>query len=946
MSDKPESTAPAPRPDLEALTRGLDGVGKRIEALRIPDSSTHLQALHEGVSELGGQVKSSVDRLEIAVREAFGAGALDARDQALQASLQSAVDSLRAEVAPRLTHLGDAMDEVAARTSDQALDRKVDGAVARVPEERLRAVVAPELSSVQRKLTALEEAYEHADDVLAQLRSWIDAFEPGGAAVLSQSVEQYKRELAGTQKRLEDEQEAHRKLRTALDEKEDALRRLTLVEGRWSPEALHQREEVLAEREGDLSARRALDAEVTRLTAERDDLAEELERHKAAERSHIDQVENRAQIRRLEKEMEDQRIRADDEQRQRIRLDQRARALTQKLEQARNELQALEGDRDQREERERLVEQQRASIADLERHRTTLEKELESHRRARLEAERARDQAVDRADQELASQIAEIRQAHAQRVDNEAAKRAAEHIARAERLEQNLNTAMERQQELSKQVSHLRQASEEAGAARSRIEALEHELSRQGEVVRAALAVEHDRAMAAVKTERDQLDSLRRDAEASAASARDEEAAARRTHEQLAGQIGQAEQILADLEARIQQARGEEVPDAERLRQLTAPVFPLDDLQPVYEPQNERAWLLEIERALERAGFSFPPRLVRAFHTRLKIAEQAPLSILAGISGTGKSELPRLYASLAGIPFLSLAVQPSWDSPMDLFGFYNYTDGRLKAEPLARLLHQMGQATDPLRDGLSLVLLDEMNLARVEYYFAELLSRLESRRGLRSDASESDRRLATIDLDAGPGASAVPLFLDPRVLFVGTMNEDESTLTLSDKVLDRASVLTFPAPHDMSLKKQDRPSPRSERLSHDTWARWVQVATDNDDISKRLNEVNRIMADMGRPFGHRLFRAIHAYLTNYPGVSENEPDREDLLRDAWSDQFAMKILPRLKGLEVADGRVARGLDALTHLEHFPDDLRAAVDTSRSHEFFHWQGATGSPTESA
>ena len=95
------------------------------------------------------------------------------------------------------------------------------------------------------------------------------------------------------------------------------------------------------------------------------------------------------------------------------------------------------------------------------------------------------------------------------------------------------------------------------------------------------------------------------------------------------------------------------------------------------------------QACLEGHGLRFNDRVLRAFHTSLKVADVSPLVVLAGISGTGKSELPRRYAEAMGIQFLNIAVQPRWDSPQDMFGFYNYLEGRYRATELARALVQM-----------------------------------------------------------------------------------------------------------------------------------------------------------------------------------------------------------------------------------------------------------------
>src|SRR5690606_20950096 len=113
-----------------------------------------------------------------------------------------------------------------------------------------------------------------------------------------------------------------------------------------------------------------------------------------------------------------------------------------------------------------------------------------------------------------------------------------------------------------------------------------------------------------------------------------------------------------------------------------------------------------------------------------------------------------------------------------------------------------------LKDQLLLVLLDEMNLARVEYYFSEFLSRLEMRASIDS-RDEDQRRRVAIPLDTGPLKDThrrPVLYPDTNILFVGTMNEDESTQSLSEKVVDRANVLRFGSPDVESfLRKKESP---------------------------------------------------------------------------------------------------------------------------------------------
>lgn len=166
-----------------------------------------------------------------------------------------------------------------------------------------------------------------------------------------------------------------------------------------------------------------------------------------------------------------------------------------------------------------------------------------------------------------------------------------------------------------------------------------------------------------------------------------------------------------DREARIKSI---EEPFITALPQISAAIAADGDRE-AYK-KYELPWLKHILDSCDRAGLHFSQRIVYAFHTALKTAEFSPLTVLAGVSGTGKSELPRLYARFGGLSFLNLAVQPNWDSQEAMLGFFNSIDNKFDAQPVLRLLaqSQKKQTADyplGLKDTLTLILLDEMNLA-------------------------------------------------------------------------------------------------------------------------------------------------------------------------------------------------------------------------------------------
>ncbi|MCP3169969.1 hypothetical protein [Myxococcus qinghaiensis] len=320
---------------------------------------------------------------------------------------------------------------------------------------------------------------------------------------------------------------------------------------------------------------------------------------------------------------------------------------------------------------------------------------------------------------------------------------------------------------------------------------------------------------------------------------------------------------------------------------------------------KELDWLNGIVAACESSGMRFPKRLVQAFHTSLKAAELSPLTVLAGVSGTGKSELPRLYSRFGGLGFLSLAVQPNWDSPQSLLGFFNSVDNRFNATTVLRAMVQAQHAPNHetyehgLSDRLLLVLLDEMNLAHVEQYFSDLLSRLEQRRG--------ESRDVTLDIDLGAGMPPYPLCLGRNVLWVGTMNEDETTKALSDKVIDRSNLLYFPRPRTLHSRTEVTLGAESPLLAESAWREWLQTRSPftSDEVKpfkEGLQEINSRLEYVGRALGHRVWQSVEYYMANHPDVidarTRNDEDAlHRTLRRAYEDQLVLKVMPKLRGIE-------------------------------------------------
>jgi hypothetical protein len=377
------------------------------------------------------------------------------------------------------------------------------------------------------------------------------------------------------------------------------------------------------------------------------------------------------------------------------------------------------------------------------------------------------------------------------------------------------------------------------------------------------------------------------------------------------GAANEAEAELTRLRAAYE--RPTEV--AARYKEIEMPHFNTEKVKrPTKAEIDEMTWLKGVGNACESYGLHFNPRILKAFHTALKTAEWSPLTILAGVSGTGKSELPRLYSHFGGIFFEPLSVQPNWDSQESMLGFFNSIDNKFDAQPVLRFLAQsqkqwVDRADDDdgypgLLDAVCLVLLDEMNLAHPELYFAEFLSKLELRRGVKG----SDVPFLPVKIGAGMPPFKLPL--GRNVLWTGTMNQDETTKSLSDKVLDRSIIIHFPRPTE--LKRRLKLSPLDEKnrgpaLHKLSWQSWLEQGTSfSDELIKPfktfIEEMNAALAVAGRAIGHRVWQSVEYYMANYPDVRAalKATDKDALgkaLHLSFEDQLVQKVMPKLRGID-------------------------------------------------
>lgn len=416
--------------------------------------------------------------------------------------------------------------------------------------------------------------------------------------------------------------------------------------------------------------------------------------------------------------------------------------------------------------------------------------------------------------------------------------------------------------------------------------------------------------------------------------------------------------LMKNLESDIKRLKSQYGKNEERDERIRTVETPYITEPPALmaEVPSEIEWLDTIEQRCADYGFKFPRRILNAFHTSLKVAEWSPITVLAGVSGTGKSELPRLYALFGGLTFMPLPVQPNWDSQESMLGFFNTIDNVFDAQPVLRFLAQCCKKKDKdypgLADAVNLILLDEMNLAHIELYFAEFLSKLELRRSL----SRCNLPLLEVKLGADMEPYRIPL--QRNILFTGTMNQDETTKSLSDKVLDRSAIIHFPRPRVLhrrsDITEHKLPAKPDALLPFEVWrGKWVVYNTHfaNSEIAlykEFIQNINGALEVVGRALGHRVWQSIEAYMANHPDVKAARNDNnvgsvefDRAMHVAFEDQLVQKVMPKLRGIETRGIAKTKCLDEIARMlsdKHFGivEDFQLACTTGYGQ--FIWNSA--------
>ncbi len=312
------------------------------------------------------------------------------------------------------------------------------------------------------------------------------------------------------------------------------------------------------------------------------------------------------------------------------------------------------------------------------------------------------------------------------------------------------------------------------------------------------------------------------------------------------------------------------------------------------EKLSAKETLENIKRYILAKGFTFDEGLVENYYLSLK---SKPFVILAGTSGTGKTRLVRLFAEAIGATsqngrYKLVSVRPDWSDSSDLFGHVNLNDKFIPGAIIDFIKQAELDDKNPY-----FLCLDEMNLARVEYYLSDILSIIETREYV-------DGKIITDPLidtnyygadNTARGKYGV-VRIPENLYIVGTVNMDETTFPFSRKVLDRANTIEFSTVKLLADFANAGDSIKTIYVDNSfmkaEYIFFAQCANEQEfveEICIELQEINKILESANAHIGYRVRDEIVFYM-----LSNKKADLLDR-NVAFDHEIMQKILPRIQG---------------------------------------------------
>ena len=266
---------------------------------------------------------------------------------------------------------------------------------------------------------------------------------------------------------------------------------------------------------------------------------------------------------------------------------------------------------------------------------------------------------------------------------------------------------------------------------------------------------------------------------------------------------------------------------------------------------------------------------IRRFIASLTVTK---LIVMQGMSGTGKTSLSYAFGEFLENPSVIVPIQPMWKERSDLIGYFNEFTGRFNETTLLQKMYEANYS-----NSIYVTVLDEMNIARVEYYFAEFLSLLE--------IPDPDKRYLDVVSDVWENDPVMlregKVRLPENMWFMGTVNNDDSTFAISDKVYDRAMVMNLDKKCEAFESEDHKPvrisAAQLNALALDARRRYAI----SDRNMRRIRKLDKYLIGKFRiTFGNRIMKQLTGYVPVYIACGGKETDAID-------DMLSKKVFRKL-----------------------------------------------------
>lgn len=267
---------------------------------------------------------------------------------------------------------------------------------------------------------------------------------------------------------------------------------------------------------------------------------------------------------------------------------------------------------------------------------------------------------------------------------------------------------------------------------------------------------------------------------------------------------------------------------------------------------------------------------IRRFVAGLGVSK---LMILQGMSGTGKTSLAYAMGQFLQNDSVVVPVQPMWKERSDMIGYFNEFTKRFNETNMLRKMYEAGYCKK-----IYITILDEVNISRIEYYFAEFLSLLE--------LPDENKRYLDVVSDVWRNDPKKlkngQIKLPPNMWFIGTANNDDSTFAISDKVYDRAMILNLETKCEPFEAQETAPV----MISYTHFGKLIEDAKQayamSDANEKKVLSLDRFLIERFHlSFGNRIVRQMHDYIPIYMACGGAEEDAID-------DILCKKVLRKLE----------------------------------------------------